>query len=124
VGDWDVYEDKDVPLLSAEHLKKNANFCSHENTERMKERLRIKLITKYNNYFEHWKDYVRLNAILAFIGLALSITNWERSFVTLRVAAAANDQYPYNGDDYVIFTVVMCLNAVNVLVCFVMEYTA
>ena len=45
-----------------------------------RQRIKLKLIARYNNYFEHWKDYSRLTAVLAMIGLALTIFEMERVF--------------------------------------------
>jgi hypothetical protein len=42
--------------------------------------LRLKLMTRYNNYFSHWRDYTILLAFLASLGLFIAIVDWEKTF--------------------------------------------
>jgi hypothetical protein len=42
--------------------------------------LRVKLMTRYNSYFSHWRDYTILLAFLAFLGLYISLIDWEATF--------------------------------------------
>ena len=37
-------------------------------------------MARYNNYFQHWRDYTFICAVFAMVGLAIAIYDWEATF--------------------------------------------
>lgn len=42
--------------------------------------MRTKLLQRYNNYFQHWRDFSIVLAFFALCGLWLTIRQWEDTF--------------------------------------------
>ena len=55
------------------------------------EYIRRSLIKKYNKYYGQWKDMNVLLALLAFIGLLLTMLNWDEKFSLRKPKGETND---------------------------------
>lgn len=88
--------------------------------------LRARLLQRYNNYFQHWRDFSIVLAFFAISGLWLTIRQWEDTFNRAFRDPNYNDPVAtalYTNLNISMSWLILLTTIVSLIVCFTKHFT-
>ena len=104
--------------LTRTEKKKEVEAVDRE--ERLQQ-IRLDLIKKYNNSFNHWKDYYLLMTILAMFGLCLAYVDIEREYSNRQPILVSQH---HDNDSTVLEYILAATTCMAIAACYIKEWFA